>query len=629
MPSTPLPENPSLEHLKGQAKLVRDLIRSGDPGGLSMFDDFHPHLRAVELDEAQRQSFKTTDAQLIVARLYGFASWQRLRDHIAVVSANSFTPNAETGLDGERSFVENACHDYAEDGPSPEDRIDEAHRMLAEDPSLATGSVEALATVGDYSALAALLDEQPHLVNEPCGPNGWPPLLYATYSRIDTDRTQWSLAETVRLLIERGADPNTGFLWRGLVPPFTALTGALGRGESHQQMPADRLTIARLLLEAGADPNDGQGLYNNGIGGQNHDDPSHLDLLVEFGLGTDTDGPWYRRLGDQLRHPGELLYDELEAACKRNRPAVLRYLISLGLDLDRAIGRSQQTPARIASGEGHQAVLEVLAEAGVDTSPTPIEEALAFSRTNNVDALDRLLTTESGLLNDLRSRHPGLIKNVSTGDRAMLERLLGLGFDVNDRSGTKSALHHAAEANDPARARFLIEHGADPNLADTHIGATPWGWANHFHHDEAAAYLLPLTGVSEQPLPEFTIRCLDRVRTLASPTLIQTYLDEIHDLGQPVLATLRAANASLAIGLGHPTVSVALYLDAQGDPWHAQGTQFSDAPAFRDQQTSRYYQTYLPLESARRIASEFIDSPVDQPVSASWKREGRSPEPLD
>ena len=182
MPSTPLPENPSLAHLKGQAKLVRDLIRSGDPGGLSMVDEFHPRHRSNDLDDEQRQSFKTTDAQLIVARLYGFASWQRLRDHIAVVSANSFTPNAETGLDGKRSFIENACLDYAEGGPSPEDRIAEAHRMLADDPSVATGSVEALATAGDHSALAALLDKELDLANEPCGPNGWPPLLYATYS---------------------------------------------------------------------------------------------------------------------------------------------------------------------------------------------------------------------------------------------------------------------------------------------------------------------------------------------------------------------------------------------------------------------------------------------------------------
>jgi len=625
VPSTPLPENPSLAHLKGQAKLVRDLIRSGDPGGLSMVDEFHPRHRSNDLDDEQRQSFKTTDAQLIVARLYGFASWQRLRDHIAVVSANSFTPNAETGLDGKRSFIENACLDYAEGGPSPEDRIAEAHRMLADDPSVATGSVEALATAGDHSALAALLDKELDLANEPCGPNGWPPLLYATYSRIDVERPDWSAIETVRTLLTRGADPNAGFLWRGHVPPFTALTGALGRGESHQPIHTDRLAIARLLLEAGADPNDGQALYNNGIGGQNHDDPTHLELLVEFGLGTNKDGPWSQRLGDQLREPAELLYDEVEAACKRNRPTVLRHLISLGLDLDRPVGRSQQTPARIASGEGHRPVLDVLAEAGIDISPTPTEEALRHTRTNDVDAMTPLLDREPGLLDELLVNHPGLVNNVSAGDEAMLELLIELGFDINDRSGTKTALHHSAEANDPARARLLIEHGADPNLNDTHIGATPWGWANHFQHDEAAAYLLPLTHDGDEPLPEFTIRCPDQVRTLATPGLIETYLDDLHDGGQPVLVTLRAEQVALTIGLGHPSASVALFLDADGQPWHARGAPLSDAPAFRDEQTGRSFETYLPLEDGRRISSVFIASPANRPESADWRREGRNP----
>ncbi len=43
------------------------------------------------------------------------------------------------------------------------------------------------------------------------------------------------------------------------------------------------------------------------------------------------------------------------------------------------------------------------------------------------------------------------------------------------------------------RAQMLIAHGADPNLVDHHIGANPWAWANHFHHEDVAAYLYPLT----------------------------------------------------------------------------------------------------------------------------------------
>ncbi len=499
MPPISLPENPSLEHLEGQAELVRDLVRAGDPGGLSMVDEFHPRLDAADLGDSQRASFTTADAQLMVARLYGFAGWTELGQHIDVVADHSFDPHDAQTADGDRraSFVRNACLDYSEQGPSPADRIVTAHRILDADPTVASGSIEALATVGDHKALAAELDAHPGTVNEPCGPNNWPPLLYAVYSRISTDNPDWSAIETVKVLLDRGADPNAGFLWRGLVPPFTALTGAFGGGESHQPWHPDRLEIARLLLDAGADPNDGQLLYNNGIGGQNHDDPAYLGLLVEYGLGTQRNGPWYQRLRRQLRDPSELLYDELEAAAKRNRPTVLAYLATLGLDLDRPVGRSQSTPARIAAAEGNDAVLAVLADAGVDTELTPTETALRYTRTNQASQLRQLLVEHPDLLPRLRTEHPGLCRNTSGRDGDMLALLIELGFDINDRSDTKTALHHAAEANDTAKARLLIDHGADPNLVDTHIGATPWGWANHFGNTETASYLHPLTDHSE------------------------------------------------------------------------------------------------------------------------------------
>ena len=238
--------------------------------------------------------------------------------------------------------------------------------MLNADLTAATGAIEALATVGDHQQLAHLLDGRPEAIANKCGPYDWPPLLYATYSRIQTSNPDWSALETVKVLLERGADPNAGFLWQGLVPPFTALTGTFGNGEGHQSRHPQRMQIARLLLESGADPNDGQTLYNNGIGGENHDDPSHLELLLQFGLGTQQNGPWYERLGSQLRDPKELLYDELEAAIHRGRPRHLALLIQQGLNLNQAIGRSRMTPAQLAVGADNKEILQILADAGAN-----------------------------------------------------------------------------------------------------------------------------------------------------------------------------------------------------------------------------------------------------------------------
>ncbi len=627
MPTIRLPENPSLEHLKSQAKLVRDLIRAGDQGGLSMVDEFHPRLDAADLSDERRAGFKTTDAQLIIACLYQFDSWPKLRDHIVVVTTHSFTPNAERSdelIEG-ASFVQAACLDYSEAGPSPADRIAEAHRMLAADPSLATGSVEALATVGDHDALASLLDADPDATNKISGPNQWPPLLYATYSRISTTNPSWSAVETVRVLLDRGADPNAGFLWRGLVPPFTALTGAFGGGESHQARRIERLAIARLLLDAEADPNDGQLLYNNGIGGQNHDDPSHLQLLVEYGLGSQRNGPWYQRLGGQLREPSELLYDELEAAAKRNRPEIMRYLISLGLELNRPVGRSQQTPVRIAAAEGHQSILDVLAEAGIDATLTPTEQALQHTRTNSTDELAKLLDEYPELLDGLRREHPGLCKNVAAGQGTMLELLISLGFDINDRSDSKAALHHAAEADDVDRAKMLVSNRADPNLIDTHIKAAPWGWANYFGNQATADYLFPLTN-HDHVLPAITVGHNGIERVLATPELVERSLDEIHRQNRPVLVTLKASRVSLTIGLGHPKYSVALYLDAEQTPWHARqsGVAAESALTFTDGVTTREFveTAAVTIEHARTIARDFVARPTVKPAATTWIKEG-------
>ena len=67
------------------------------------------------------------------------------------------------------------------------------------------------------------------------GPFDWEPLVYAAYSRLDSEAEEHSTLEAARMLIEHGADPNAGFLWDwgGKFPCLcTALTGVLGLGET-------------------------------------------------------------------------------------------------------------------------------------------------------------------------------------------------------------------------------------------------------------------------------------------------------------------------------------------------------------------------------------------------------------
>ncbi len=373
VPAVPLPENASLEHLRNQAKLVGDLVRTADEGALRLVDEFHPRLSSAEA--VAPGGFKRSDAQLVVSRLYGFRSWNHLRDHLRLLDdvARPDTADRRPSAPSDR-FAALACVSYAE--VDVLGRLAEARRLLDADPSLAGGSVAAMATVGDHRGLAVAVGADPASVDRPCGPNDWPPLLYCAFSRLDGHGgvdASWSTLEAAGVLLGAGADPDAGFLWRGLVPPFTALTGALGGGEQDQPPHPEAAALARLLLEAGADPNDGQALYNRGLAGSPIDDPSHVELLVEFGLGTERSGPWYRRLAPRLRAPEELLYDELEVAAHRGLPNRMRFLVGLGLDLDRPVGRSGLTPAALAGNGGHDEVLAVLAAAGVDAPPGDAE----------------------------------------------------------------------------------------------------------------------------------------------------------------------------------------------------------------------------------------------------------------
>jgi ankyrin repeat protein len=177
-----------------------------------------------------------------------------------------------------------------------------------------------------------LLARQPALAKSAGGPHGWEPLLYACYSRVDSTDPKHSTLEVARLLLDAGADPNAGFLWRGNIPPFTALTGAFGGGEGGANNPPHQYcdALARLLLDAGADPNDEQTLYNRHF--KESDD--HLRLLFLYGLGRDKGGPWFRRLGERLRSPSRLLVEELWSAARKNFFERVKLLVEHGADVN-------------------------------------------------------------------------------------------------------------------------------------------------------------------------------------------------------------------------------------------------------------------------------------------------------
>src|SRR5262252_6898714 len=80
MPTRTLPDHPSLENLKKQAKdLARD-YRAGRPEAVARVAAGRPNVATAP----GGRRFTLADAQLVVAREYGLKSWPRLLQHLAL-----------------------------------------------------------------------------------------------------------------------------------------------------------------------------------------------------------------------------------------------------------------------------------------------------------------------------------------------------------------------------------------------------------------------------------------------------------------------------------------------------------------------------------------------------------------
>ena len=69
----PLPPRPSLEFERKEAKALLRRLRAGDPDAIARARARHPALASSDVENV-----KLADAQLVIAREYGFASWPRL-----------------------------------------------------------------------------------------------------------------------------------------------------------------------------------------------------------------------------------------------------------------------------------------------------------------------------------------------------------------------------------------------------------------------------------------------------------------------------------------------------------------------------------------------------------------------
>jgi len=355
MPVKKLPANPSLEHLKYQAKDLRKAHAASELSAAQRLREFHPRFQGASDAAIFAASLSLSDAQLVIAREYGFPSWTRLKKHMEqpIVSDRLDLPHHERIQDVSFRRAVNLLDDGDVEGL-------QAH--LENHPRLVHQHV--VFEGGNYFRNPTLLE---FVAENPVRRGKLPAnILQVTRVILNAGPAQSALDETLmlvatgsvprecgvqvpllRLLCNRGAHPDAAIRAAALHGEFESvktllscgahmdlpLAAALGRLEEFRRLlpgatREDRhlalslasdfghAEIVRLLLDSGEDPN-----RYNPVGGHSHTTPLHqaaaaghhevVRLLVEHDARLDLkDILWQATPADWARHVGRT---EIEA----------------------------------------------------------------------------------------------------------------------------------------------------------------------------------------------------------------------------------------------------------------------------------------------------------------------------
>ncbi len=448
-----LPSRPDLRHLRDEAKRRR---KEGEFSSLAL-------------------------AQLAIAREYGFPSWPRLKFHIEGLTLDA----AERAA----GLVASATSDD----------LRRARVLLVADPAPGGHDLACACVTGEADQVSRWLAARPAAVNEPTGPNGWEPILYACFSRLlrGVPERAAGIREVARRLLAAGADPNASSIHDGMWLQV-ALYGAAGINGDPE--------LTRMLLEAGADPTDDRdGYHGNEVlyHACEFADPTCAMLvidagarqdLVDYDLGRALNFPNPEMVEMFCTHGARASASHLHQAVWRRRPPrTVAALLDAGAPIDEP-DEHGLTPLQVAVRWGEDAVAQLLRERGAGESlVTEEDQAIgSYLAGNSRDVPDR---SALSLLAEM------LILSIEGGHLEAMCRLLDLGAPVDgDPDGDDIPLGHACWRGRVQLTRELVERDAALTFRDggSAIGAALHG-SRHCHHPEGGPTMRIADEIPKEP----------------------------------------------------------------------------------------------------------------------------------
>jgi hypothetical protein len=206
VPDKSLPDRPSLEQYKKQAKDLLHGHQEAAPAALDRIARYHPRLQNQAPDFIRTTPFHLADAQLVVAREHGLESWPKFATHIESLR---LTRDIASITDPIAAFIEAACAPF---NGHRSGTLEEAEMILARYPNVAEAGIHTAAILADDAAVRACLARDAAAATAKGGPRGWDALThlcFSRYLRLDRRRSD-AFVRTARALLDAGASANTG-----------------------------------------------------------------------------------------------------------------------------------------------------------------------------------------------------------------------------------------------------------------------------------------------------------------------------------------------------------------------------------------------------------------------------------
>ena len=479
-----LPEAPSLEYLRNQAKSLHKAIQANDPDALSRLRAVHPQFPAdrprTNTDESSfrqrpldiplparnerggrgNEGDGLTDAQLVIAREYGFESWPKLKAEVDARTAEQLVRQFKSAVDaGDAEQVGKLLRSH----PILRRKIDSPWF------SFDSPAIVRAASSGNRPMIDALLAAGANVNVR----SSWEPGGFGTLDNADPETAAYLISKGAYVDIHAAAKLGDLARVRELVENDPSLVNARGGDGQTPLHFASTIEICAYLLDHGTEINTRDIDHISTAAQYSIRNPEKLRYLVDHDAEADIFIAC--RLGDKnlalklLNETPDCLRWRLSHPSYRHDAGhIYMYLLS-----------AAARPLTLAADYGGHEYYEFLL-----TKTSPVVRLLLACAFADKAGVDNVLRESPDVVRTLTADDAAFIVDAAWENRLDAVRtMLDAGFDIDARGmedGT--ALERAAVRGWAPLVRLLIERGASLDIRNQYggvpLGAALWGSEN-------------------------------------------------------------------------------------------------------------------------------------------------------